>query len=302
MIVSWGVIAMKLVVLILSGVFLLGLLGTCQGSKAEETLQQADANAIPVVKYRWYGFELLDILRGIKGKVSVDIGATVQSKNMWHGFDLYADHGVCLPTVGVTLGDTGFSGRVMRGYPLSGGMEKSVQMLYALFYTGAFFEDTPYVTNYTANYFYYGLPRVHGAKSDTQEVGVSLSWPKLLGNSGLLPNYYFGILWPSRSRSNLEGSEGFIHVLGLAYDFSVPDFWAIGKSQGFRFSGDVTYNDGFGTGAAEHDWSHAVFGASTNLGFGNITITPYVNYQISMDDSVNKEDEAWCGVNFTYRF
>ena len=26
------------------------------------------------------------------------------------------------------------------------------------------------------------------------------------------------------------------------------------------------------------------------------------NYQISMDDSVNKEDEAWCGVNFTYRF
>ena len=293
---------MKSVILMLSGVLVLSLLGTCQGHEAKETLQQVDPNAIPIVKYRWYGFELLDIFRGLEGKVSVDVSATVQSKHIWHGFDLYDDHGVFMPAVGVTLGDTGFSGKFIRCFPLSGGMEKSVQQLYAIFYTGAFLEDSPYVTNYTANYFYYGMPRIHAARSDTQEVGVTFAWPKLLGDSGLFPNYYIGRLWPSRSRSNLEGSEGFIHVLGLAYDFAVPDFWAVGKSQGFRLSSDITYNDGFGAGGAKHDWSHAVLGACTNLGAGNITITPYVNYQISMEDSINPEDETWCGVNLTYRF
>jgi hypothetical protein len=298
----WGVIVMRLAMLMLSVVFILSLACICLAQEADEPSQQVDPNAIPIVKYRWYGFELLDILRGMKGKITVDLSATVQSKHIWHGFDLYDDHGVFLPAVGVTLGDTGFSGKIIRGYPLSGGMEKSVQQLYAIFYTGAFLEDTPYVTNYTANYFYYGLPRIHGAKSDTQEVGATFAWPKLLGDSGLLPNYYFGILWPSRCRSNMDGSEGFIHVFGLAYDFAVPDFWAAGKSQGFRLSSDITYNDGFGSGGADHDWSHAVLGACTNVGIGNITFTPYVNYQISMDDSVNDEDELWCGVNLTYRF
>jgi hypothetical protein len=82
--------------------------------------------------------------------------------------------------------------------------------------------------------------------------------------------------WPTRSKSNIEGIEGFIHVFGLAYDLAAPNFWAAGKGQTFRFSGDITYNDSFGSGAAEHDWSHAVFGTSTNFGNGNLTITPYV--------------------------
>jgi hypothetical protein len=293
---------MKVVKLMISSVLVLSLMSKCPAQEVEDTVQQVDPDTIPSVKYRWYGFELLDILRGIEGKIDFELSATVQSKHMWHGFDLLDDHGVFMPAVGVTLADTGFSGKIIRGYPLSGGLEKSVQMLYAIFHTGAFLEDTPYVTNYTANYFYYGLPRIHGAKSDTQELGVGLSWPKLLGDSGLLPNYYVGRLWPSRSRSNVEGSEGFVHVVGLAYDFAVSDFWDSGKSQAFRLSSDITYNDGFGAGGAEHDWSHAVLGASTNLGIDNITITPYVNYQISMDDSVNNEDELWCGINLTYRF
>lgn len=293
---------MKTRMTLISIVFLLSMGSICQA--AQETKKGelvADANAMPVIKYLWYGFDLLDIRRGIEGKISVDVSTTVQSKYMWHGFDLYGDHGVVMPAVGVTLGDTGFSGKYIRAYPLAGGLEESVQSAYAVFYTGAFLKDTRYATNFTTNYFYYGLPRIDGAKSDMQEIGTTFSWPKLLGDSGLVPNYYFGILWPTRSSTNLEGCEGFIHVFGLAYDLTAPDFWAVGKSQTFRLSGDITYNDGFGYGAA-HDWSHVVLGASTNLGIGNLTITPFVNYQISMDDSVDNENELWCGANATYRF
>jgi len=256
----------------------------------------------PILKYSpEYGFDILDIRRGLKGKISVDLSTTVQSKHMWHGFDLYNNHGVVMPAVGVTLGDSGFSGKYIRAYPTGSGLEKFVQSLYAVFYTGTFLKDTPYVTNFTTNYFYYGMPEFMRRKNDLQEVGISFSWPKLLGNSGLMPNYYFGMLWPTRSNTNLKGSEGFIHVFGLAYDLNAPNFWGVGKGQTFRLSSDITYNDGFGCGA-DHDWSHVVLGASTNFGFGNLTFTPFVNYQISMDDSVNKENELWCGVNATYRF
>jgi hypothetical protein len=276
--------------------------GICQGQETKKGKLEADANAMPIIKYLWYGFDLLDIRRGLEGKISVDLTTTVQSKHMWHGFDLYGDRAVCLPAVGVTLGDTGFSGKYIRAYPFTGDLDESAQVIYALFYSGAFLQDTSYATNFTTNYFYYGLPRIHSARSDTQEAGIGFSWPKLLGDSGLVPNYYFGRLWPTRSQSNLEGCEGFIHVFGLAYNLDVPDFWAVGKNQTFRLSGDISYNDGFGSGAAKHDWSHAVLGVSTDLKKGNFTITPFLNYQISMEDSVNNEDELWCGMNATYRF
>jgi hypothetical protein len=293
---------MKVKTLLFSSVFLLIFVRICYSQQGKDTVQPVDPNAMPIIKYLWYGFDLLDIRRGIESKIQVELSATVQSKHMWHGFDLYDDHGVFMPAAGITLADTGFSGKIIGAYPLSGGMENSVQLLYAAFYTGAFLKDTRYITNFTTDYFYYGMPRIDGAKSDIQEVGSTFSWPKLLGDSGLLPNYYFGILWPSRSESNMEGSEGYIHVFGLAYNFAVTDFWAVGKSQDFRLSSDITYNDGYGSGFAKHDWSHVVLGVSTNLGIGNLMIMPYVNYQISMEDSVNEEDELWCGANLTYRF
>jgi hypothetical protein len=292
---------MKTRIILLNIALLSSMAGICQAQETKKGELEADANAMPVIKYLWYGFDLLDIRRGIEGKISVDVSTTVSSKNMWHGFDLYADHGFVMPAVGVTLGDTGFSGKFLLAYPTTGSLDDFSETMYAVFYTGAFLKDTRYATNFTANYFYYGFPRIDGAKFDSQEVGVTFSWPKLLGDSGLVPNYYFGRLWPTRSNSIVAGCEGFIHVFGLAYDLAVPDFWAQGKNQTFRLSSDITYNDGFGAGA-NHDWSHVVFGVSTNLGSGKLMFTPFVNYQISMDDSVNNENELWCGVNATYRF
>jgi len=273
-------------------------IGHCQ--ETESVQQGADQITLPPIKVLYYGFDLLDIRHGIKGKIGAELSATFQSKHIWHGFDLLDDHGIFIPVATVTLGDTGLSGKVIGIYPLSSGFENSVELDFGIFYTAALLQDTHYVTNLTGNYFYYGKPNVGGRKADAQEIGVSFSWPQLLGVDSLIPNYYVGCLWPSRSNSNISGCGGFIHIFGLAYDLAVPDFGPIGQEQKLRLSGDITYNDGFG--GVDHDWSHAVLGASTNLGNDNITIMPYVNYQISMDDSVNNEDEIWCGVTSTYRF
>jgi hypothetical protein len=295
---------MKTRIMLLNIVFLLSMAGICQAQETKKGKLEADANAMPVIKYLWYGFDLLDIRRGLEGKISVDVSATVQSKHMWHGIDLLDDHGVVIPTAGITLGDTGFSGKVIGGYCLSSGFSNSRDFHYAAFYSGDFLKDTPYATNFVTNYFYYGKPELAKRKNDSQEIGTTFFWPRLIkaGNGYITPSYYLGYIWASRSNSNIRGCEGFIHVFGLGYDFEIPNFWPKGEKQAFKLSGDITYNDGFAGSAIEHDWSHATLGISTDFKKGNLTITPFLNYQISMEDTVNNEDELWCGVNTTYRF
>jgi len=239
-----------------------------------------------------------------QARLGVELSTIFVSKHIWHGFDLLDDHGAFIPIVGLNFGDTGFSGKIIGVQPLSSGLERSVELNYAAFYTGAFWQDTRYTTNFTLNYFYYGKPNVGARKSDTQEVGAYFCWPKLIkaGNKSIVPSYYVGSIWPTKSHSNLRKISGFIHVFGLGYDFSIPDFWSQGQQQPFRLFTDITYNDGFARNPGGHDWSHCTVGISTTVNVGKVTMTPTLSYQISMDDEVNKEDEFWSGVNLTYRF
>jgi hypothetical protein len=286
------------------GVFLLGMMGVSQAQEAEPTADGRDLTAMPIIKSMFYGFDVLDIGRGLEDKIDVELSGTFTSKHIWHGLDLLDDHGAFIPVGTVIFGDSGFSAKIIDVYPLSGGFERSVERNYAGFYTGVFLEGTPWATHFTANYFYYGKPKVPGHKNDAQEVGSTFFWPKLIsvGDDYITPSYYLGSIWASKSNSNIRGCEGFAHVFGLGYDFGVPDFWPGGKEQAFRFSADITYNDGFAGSAIDHDWSHAVFGISAHLGAGHLTMTPSLNYQISMDDSVNKENELWSSISATYRF
>ena len=65
------------------------------------------------------------------------------------------------------------------------------------------------------------------------------------------------------------------------------------------------YNDGVGPGGnvVDHDWTNAVFGVSTGIDLAeNVSLTPGVYHQISMDDTVNNENETWATLSMTYKF
>ena len=73
----------------------------------------------------------------------------------------------------------------------------------------------------------------------------------------------------------------------------------------------MIYNDGFAPGAVggttgaavDHDWSHMLFGVSTDFEVAdNLTFTPALYYQRSMDNSVNTQDEFWVGLGMKYKF
>jgi len=69
---------------------------------------------------------------------------------------------------------------------------------------------------------------------------------------------------------------------------------------------EFAYNDGVhpGGGNVDHDWSNAVFGIATDFDLGgNFTLTPAIYHQITMDKSINPDqDETWVGLSVTYKF
>lgn len=52
----------------------------------------------------------------------------------------------------------------------------------------------------------------------------------------------------------------------------------------------------------ENAWSDAVLGIGTTLRDGPLTIKPEFKYQISLEDTVNDEDEFWGGMIVSYKF
>ena len=72
----------------------------------------------------------------------------------------------------------------------------------------------------------------------------------------------------------------------------------------YKAGSQVVYNNGVdATGMVDHDWSHAVFGLSTEFALNkNLIFTPGIYYQISMDDSANPEDEYWFSLSMSYTF
>ena len=241
-----------------------------------------------------------------QAKLGIDLDATVVSKYIWRGYDLFDDHGALQPSVNVDLFGTGFSVNVWGSIPLGtgsnnqgGGINQWQEYDYTVAYGRSVFEDQPYALDFGINYIYYNFPKLNHM-ADTQEIGASVALPNLikLGDIALVPSYYVGKLWPTSS--GVADVAGGFHTLALSCDLPVPCAVRKDAPQIFSFFTDITYNDG--AFAADHDWSHATVGVSTGLEVGPLTVTPALYYQISMDDSVNDEDELWGGLSVSYSF
>ena len=239
-----------------------------------------------------------------KDDIGINLNTRFVSKHIWRGFDQFDDKGAVQPSINLDWFGTGFSTTVWSCWELSSGSENQEEMDYVAAYSSSFLQDAPLRTNYSVNWIYYDYPNTYSKHKDAQEIGVSLSWPNLIaiGDRPLVPSYYVGRLWPSKSGGDNRSAAGWIHIFGLGYDLPVPNFPAEDQEQVIHLAAEIVYNDGMGGGSIDHDWSHAVLSISTDIEIGNLTLRPDLNYQVSMDDSVNDEDELWCGLSIPYKF
>jgi hypothetical protein len=220
--------------------------------------------------------------------------STYSSKYVWRGYDVFGANGAYMPSLDIDLFGTGWSINVWSAIPLGSGSEALTEADYTFAYSTTLGKGEPSQVDLGANWIYYDFPKVNSkATPDTVEFGLGAEWPNLLGDTGLVPSVYFGMLDAARDNIGSE-VDGNYATIALSYGFETLGL-------GWNVTGDVNYNDGlFG---ADHDWSHGTLSLSTGFDCGNFAVSPFVSYQQTFDDSVNTDsDELWGGVSASVSF
>lgn len=236
--------------------------------------------------------------------LGLTLGAKIASKYIWRGFDIYEDDAsVFQPSITLDLYGTGFGLKVLSSRANTGEYENDEELDFTLFYSNGIYEGESFATDYRVGWVYYSFPDEPRKAKNMQEIFAEFSWPQICP-AGIVPRYTILCMWPSESDSRVSSYGGWAHIFGLDYGLAIAQDAPI-----LNLSAEVMYNDGLAHGAAssgasvDHDWSHALFGASMDFDITeNLTETLGVYYQVSMDDSVNNEDETWISVSLKYKF
>jgi len=241
------------------------------------------------------------------------------TKYIWHGYNVYGSKGAWMPSLDFDLFGSGFSANVWMAQPIGSGniagavpgngLQEAQELNYVLAYNNTVSAGEATQMDCTSHYRYYDFYETSGL--DNQEIGVSLTFPNLLNNcvSGLVPSYEFAQLWHNTGAGTFgRGSNngGAFHVFSLDYTLDVPDC-PVGA---LDLHADVNFNDGYeiandldsGVNSHDSDWSHFTLGVSSDVEIAGIAFSPYVSYQISMEDTVNDDDELWAGLTTSIRF
>lgn len=249
-------------------------------------------------------------------ELSGEIDVTYLTSKIWRGFDYYPDdHSAMETSVDFDLYGSGFGAKIYYARAINGGFENQQDLAGTLYYSNSAMEGQSNQMDYTVGWTYYGYPDSprsgsvsQNSPADMQEAFATLSWPNMFAN-GVVPSYTVLSMWPSEGSSAARSNAGWAHIIGLDYGMEVTCPFT-DTQRTIDLSAKAIYNDGVApgvmvtnSGSVDHDWSHAVFGASTDFAFAdNMIFTPGLYYQSSWDDSVNSEDEWWASMNLNYSF
>jgi hypothetical protein len=229
------------------------------------------------------------------------IGVTFQldylSQWLSKGAPAYGKQGAMFETIDLDLWGSGFGVQVIHRSATSSGYVDKQRLDYRPYYRGKAFEGQRYQINYDIGVEYenyYGMSRKKA--NTTWEWMYAFTFPNLLPK-GFTPKYIAHYEYPAFSGQKYRYITGWVHRFILEYGLAVPQLPAP-----LILSSEVAYTDGLG--GADHDWSYATFGLSTNLKLSdNMTFTPGIYQQVSMDKSVcRRKDVTYCILSMKYKF
>ena len=233
-----------------------------------------------------------------EGQIGVTFDTTYMSKWMVRGSEGYGQQGAVFETIDLDLWGTDAGIAIGHQSATASGYVDKQRFNYKLYYGSSLFDDQPYKTKYKLNWIYenwYGRAK---SKGDLQEWLFVFSWPQILPVENLAPYYIIHYLHPAGSNFDNHKISGGVHRFGLGYDLDVDEL-----PKPLHLSGEIAYTDGYGGAAVDHDWSYATFGASTKFQIAdNLNFVPGVYHQVSMDDSVCRNDVTYCKLSMKYKY
>jgi len=251
------------------------------------------------------------LVQAQEGELGITLDVTYLSSTIWRGFDAFASNKDSIsPSIDIDLYGTGFGVKFGSTQALGSGFVNLEWFDTTLYYGNNLFEGETYATDYQIGWVYYNYPDNSRSVRDMQEIFASVSWPNICP-AGIVPSYTVARLWTATGNSTVAANGGWAHILGLGYDWTVENLLPEIPEQTLHLSAELVYNDGFAPGvvpgataaAVDHDWSHMLFGVSTGFDLAdNLTLTPAIYYQASMDNSVNTSNEFWVGLSVTHKF
>lgn len=261
---------------------------------------------------------------GMKGEFQYNLNFTYSSRHIWRGYDFFPSNtGAFSTSANVDFWGTGFGADILWTRPIQSGYEYWEWLVFDPYYEeDECWDDYWYETDYRIGWRYYYFPDgplnhcCHHRDLDFQEFYGRFAWPRLFPY-GFVPYYEAARIWPSTGGRYYDGCPksywrtygGWFHTFGIRKEVPLPeDFFSALKPR-LSFSYDITYNDGAGPTVdtskrnADHDWSHSVFNVSTDFYIcRNVTFTAGFNHQVSMDQSVNNDNETWFTLNTRINF
>jgi hypothetical protein len=228
-------------------------------------------------------------------EISMDI--TYMSKFMDHGDEYFGEQGGFEESFEMLLPGSGFGISAAYRHATGSGYVDNRRSSYSIFYENTFFEKKWYKTDYRISWIYNNLSDLPRNSDNTQEWEGHFSWENLIPG-GLIPFYTIYYEYPAGSGYDNRNMAGFIHAFGFDYSINIEDL-----QNPLNVSAEMEYRDGLGGDDFDHDFSHITLGASNAFEItGDLTFTPGIYYQISMDKSVNNENVIYTALNMHYEF
>lgn len=234
--------------------------------------------------------------------VSVTVSSVVTSTYMWNGFDRVETFGLesgpaIQPKVSVGVANTGLSASVGGSFVVN---EES--QLHETTYGVNVVRDVSPLVSVGAGYTYFDN-RAKIADVDVPDGDVHEVWGGVELNSsvGLKPGVAV-----KYEKSTTEGVDGFAVVAGtLKYGVPLTGVTVGGAAVDVNWKTGVLYNTGVKVNDVEvvkSGVSAWQLGVSSDIKTGRVVVSPSVNYQVSIEDTVNKDNEFWATVGVAYGF
>lgn len=244
------------------------------------------------------------LVQAEESDLGITLDVTYVSRYIFRGFDFGANnHGAIQPSIDIDLWGTGFGVNVW--YTQSNQHVNDQELDFTIYYGNTLLEGERLQTDYTASWVYYSYPDTsRSGGADQMDIILGFAFPNIC-DLGIVPSYTYIYAWQADggNKSGFRKAEGSVHVFGLGYGLTVPGFLPDTAEQVLDLSVAAVYNDGSHGATVKHDWSHIVWGISTGIPLAdNLTFTPGLYYQTSMEESVNTQDEYWTSLSMTYTF